>query len=362
MNLLFIFGTRPEAIKLAPLIKICSLHFNVKSCLTGQHREMVRHVLDVFEIEVDYNLDIMTHGQTLSSLSSKLMSNLDLILESDCFDYIIIQGDTTSAFIGALSAFYHKVKVLHVEAGLRTNDIYSPYPEELNRLLISKIAHFHFAPLEINRLNLVSEKIDVNRIVVTGNTGIDALLWVLRNKVPDYEFPFDIIKENYVLITGHRRENFGQGFNNICTALRTLALNNLDLKFVYPVHLNPNVQAPVQSILSDVSNIFLIDPLDYVSFCHLMNNSMFIITDSGGVQEEAPCLGKPLLVMRETTERLSSSDLKSTFLVGTDVERIVSSAQQLIDDATQYKKLAIPSFPYGDGRASERITDFLLQI
>jgi UDP-N-acetylglucosamine 2-epimerase (non-hydrolysing) len=284
MKVLFLFGTRPEAIKLAPLINYFKSKFDVKICVTGQHRKMLDQVLEVFNITPDYDLNLMTSNQTLSELSSKLLISINNILSKEHFDYVVVQGDTTTAMVGALASFYNKIKVLHVEAGLRTNNIYSPFPEEVNRQIISNISFLNFAPTESNKLNLINEGISDKKIFVTGNTGIDSLIWVLDNSKLDInDFPFDITKEKYILITGHRRENFGDGFINICKAIKSLAFKYPDIKFIYPVHLNPNVQDPVNLILSDIPNIFLINPLDYVSFAHLMNNSFFISYNSSKI-------------------------------------------------------------------------------
>jgi UDP-N-acetylglucosamine 2-epimerase (non-hydrolysing) len=361
MKVLFIFGTRPEAIKLAPLINYFKSKIDVRICVTGQHRKMLDQVLEVFNITPEYDLNLMTTNQSLSELSSKLLNSINNILSKERFDYVIVQGDTTTAMIGALASFYNKINVLHIEAGLRTNNIYSPFPEEINRQIISKISFLNFAPTESNKLNLINEGVSDKKIFVTGNTGIDSLIWVLDNSVLNInDFPFDITKEKYVLITGHRRENFGNGFINICEAIKSLAFKYPDIKFIYPVHLNPNVQEPVNQILSNIPNVFLIDPLDYVSFAHLMNNSLFIITDSGGVQEEAPCLGKPILVMRESTERIESTNNSGPYLVGTDVKKILLYSEKLICDSSFYKAASIKSFPYGKGDASELIYNYLI--
>lgn len=362
MKILFIFGTRPEAIKLAPLVNKFKLNIDVKICVTGQHRQMLDQVLKVFNITPDYDLNLMTTNQSLSELSSRLLISINNILDKEHFDFIVVQGDTTTAMVGALASFYNKVHILHIEAGLRTNNIYSPFPEEINRQIISKIAYLNFAPTESNKLNLINEGVNEKKIFVTGNTGIDSLFWVLENtRINISEFPFDITKEKYILITGHRRENFGNGFVNICEAIKSLAYKFPEIKFIYPVHLNPNVQEPVNKILSNVPNIFLIDPLDYVSFAHLMNNSFFIITDSGGVQEEAPCLGKPILVMRESTERVESTNNNGPYLVGTDKEKILFFSEKLLSDVNFYNTASIKSYPYGKGDASDLIYNYLIK-
>ena len=363
MRVLFIFGTRPEAIKLAPLINKFKSSFDVKICVTGQHRKMLDQVLGVFDIIPDYDLNLMTSNQSLSELSSKLLNSINSILSKDFFDYVVVQGDTTTAMVGALASFYNKINVLHIEAGLRTNNIYSPFPEEINRQIISKISFLNFAPTESNKLNLIKEGVSEKNIFITGNTGIDSLMWVLENtRLNIDEFPFDITKEKYILVTGHRRENFGEGFINICEAIKSLAYKYPNIKIIYPVHLNPNVQEPVNQILSNVPNIFLVDPLDYVSFAHLMNNSYFIITDSGGVQEEAPCLGKPILVMRESTERIESIDNNGPYLVGTDRNKIFYYSDKLINDNNFYETASVKCFPYGKGDSSELIYNCLKKI
>ncbi len=360
MKILFVFGTRPEAIKLAPLINRFKKSIDVKICVTGQHRQMLDQVLGVFNITPDYDLNLMTANQSLSELSAKLLCAINNLLIKEHFDFVVVQGDTTTAMVGALAAFYNKIKVLHVEAGLRTNNIYSPFPEEINRQIISKISSLNFAPTETNKLNLINEGINEKSIFVTGNTGIDSLMWVLENTNSHIDkIPFDIKKEKFILVTGHRRENFGEGFINICEAIKSLAFKYPEIKIIYPVHLNPNVQEPVNKILSDISNVFLIEPLDYVSFAHLMDNSFFIITDSGGVQEEAPCLGKPILVMRESTERVESSN-NGSYLVGTDKGKILFFSDKLLSDNNFYNTASIKSFPYGKGNASELIFNSLI--
>jgi UDP-N-acetylglucosamine 2-epimerase (non-hydrolysing) len=360
MKVLFIFGTRPEAIKLAPLINTFKKSINVKICVTGQHRHMLDQVLEVFNITPDYDLNLMTTNQSLPELSAKLLIAINNILFIERFDFVIVQGDTTTAMIGALASFYNKTKVLHVEAGLRTNNIYSPFPEEVNRQIISKISFLNFAPTEGDKSNLIKEGVNEKSIFITGNTGIDSLMWVIENTKPNIDkIPFDIKKEKYILVTGHRRENFGDGFINICEAIKSLAFKYPDIKIIYPVHLNPNVQEPVNKILSDVTNVFLIEPLDYVSFAHLMDNSLFIITDSGGVQEEAPCLGKPILVMRESTERLESTSNNGPYLVGTDKNKILFFSEKLLSDNNFYKIASSKSFPYGKGDASQLIYNIL---
>jgi UDP-N-acetylglucosamine 2-epimerase (non-hydrolysing) len=361
MRVLFILGTRPEAIKLAPLIKKFKTTFDVKVCVTGQHREMLDQVLKVFDLSPDYDLNLMTSNQSLSELSSKLLISIESVIKEDSFDYVIVQGDTTTAMLGSLVAFYNKVRVIHIEAGLRTKNIYSPFPEEINRQVISRISYFNFAPTENNKINLINEGIDDKSIFVTGNTGIDSLLWVLNHTKFDSKIlPFDILNEKYILITGHRRENFGNGFINICNAIKRLANKYPEIKIVYPVHLNPNVQEPVNQILSKIENIYLIKPLDYVNFSHLMNNSFFIITDSGGIQEEAPCLGKPILVMRDSTERAESISEAGPFLVGTDQEKIIFHSDKLISDNIFYKNASKRTFNYGEGNSSELIYNILI--
>mgnify|MGYP001356321281 FL=1 len=358
MNLLVVFGTRPEAIKLAPLILKLRQQFKVKICVTGQHREMLDQVLSVFKINSDFDLNLMKPNQNLTSLTSGVLEGVQGVLEKEHVDWIIVQGDTTTSMAAAIAAFYKKINIAHVEAGLRTSEKFSPFPEEINRQLTSRLADIHFAPTEKNRDSLIQENIPPEKIFVTGNTVIDALQWVLKNiPEPVWDLPFHPSDKRMILVTGHRRENFGEGFQNICKAIKTLALKNPNVEFVYPVHLNPNVQKPVTTLLANQGNIHLIEPLDYQKFVHFMNRSYFILTDSGGVQEEAPSIGKPVLVMRDTTERPEAVEAGTVMLVGTDENDIVKNSQKLIDNNTHYKSMSFSHNPYGDGTASEKITN-----
>ena len=358
MNLLVVFGTRPEAIKLAPLILKLRQQFKVKICVTGQHREMLDQVLSVFKINSDFDLNLMKPNQNLTSLTSGVLEGVHSVLEKEHVDWIIVQGDTTTSMAAAIAAFYKKINIAHVEAGLRTSEKFSPFPEEINRQLTSRLADLHFAPTEKNRDSLIQENIPPEKIFVTGNTVIDALQWVLKNiPEPEWDLPFHPSEKRMILVTGHRRENFGEGFQNICKAIKTLAVKNPNVEFVYPVHLNPNVQKPVTTLLANQGNIHLIEPLDYQKFVHFMNRSYFILTDSGGVQEEAPSIGKPVLVMRDTTERPEAVEAGTVMLVGTDENDIVKNSQKLIDNNTHYESMSFSHNPYGDGTASEKITN-----
>lgn len=357
-KLLFIFGTRPEAIKMAPLIKRLRSNpkFDTKVLVTAQHRQMLDQVLNLFGIKPDWDLDLMAPGQDLTDLTSKILIGCRPILKEFKPDLVLVHGDTTTTLAASLTAFYERIDVAHVEAGLRTNDIFSPYPEELNRQICTKISKFHFAPTAQSKENLLKEGIQQESIIVTGNTGIDALFDAL--KIGDSE---NIIFKNkrYVLITGHRRENFGKGFEDLCQAIRTLAEKFPDVSYVYPVHLNPNVQEPVKRILSGFENIHLIEPKDYLPFINLMKDSYLILTDSGGIQEEAPSLGKPVLVMRDTTERPEAVSSGVVKLVGTNYDKIVDGVSELLENKDLYEKMSRSTNPYGDGKASERIISFL---
>ena len=371
-RILLVFGTRPEAIKMAPLVKALEVDtsFNVKVCVTAQHREMLDQVLNIFDIVPDYDLNIMKSGQDLYDITANVLLGMRSVLLDFSPHLVLVHGDTTTTSATSLASFYQKIKVGHVEAGLRTGDMYSPWPEEANRQTTSVLVTYHFAPTTHSQENLLKENKLKNNIVVTGNTVIDALLLALKKiekdsnlknqiiKSINREYTLDI-KRKFILVTGHRRENFGQGFINICEALNTLALNNPAIDIVYPVHLNPNVQEPVKRILDGVSNIYLINPLEYESFIYLMQQSYFIITDSGGVQEEAPSLGKPVLVMRNTTERPEALEAGTIKLVGTDKKVIVKEAQKLLDDSISYEKMSMAHNPYGDGKACERIREFI---
>ena len=371
-KVLLVFGTRPEAIKMAPLVKAFEAESNIisKVCVTAQHREMLDQVLDMFEIKPDYDLNIMKPGQDLFDVTSNVLLGLKNVLSDFQPDIVLVHGDTSTTSSAALAAFYSKVKVGHVEAGLRTGDIYSPWPEEANRQITGVLANYHFAPTTTSQDNLLRENKNPKDIIVTGNTVIDALFLALdkieknetlKNQIiekinSEYKLPDN---KKIILVTGHRRENHGQGFINICEALKTIATNNPDIDIVYPVHLNPNVQKPVNEILSNTPNVYLINPLQYESFIYMMNKSYFIITDSGGVQEEAPSLGKPVLVMRDTTERPEALDAGTVKLVGTNKELIIKEAQKLLDDEDEYNTMAKAHNPYGDGKACERIVKFI---
>jgi len=365
-----IFGTRPEAIKLAPVILELKKHreFEVNVCVTAQHREMLDQVLEVFGIKPEVDLNIMRANQTLSDLTSKAIKLIDNYLLDYKPDIVLVQGDTTTVFAASLAAFYHKIKIGHVEAGLRTWNKFSPYPEEINRVLTTKIADFHFAPTSLSKQNLLKEGVCVDQIFVTGNTVIDALL-IAREKIKSKDIcipglPDDLLKEKdnkVILVTGHRRENFGEGFENICQAIVGLAREFKDYNFIYPVHLNPNVRKPVFEILSKQKNIFLIDPLNYLPFIFLMDKAKLILTDSGGVQEEAPSLGKPVLVMRDTTERPEGVDAGTVKVVGTNEQAIIDETKILLTNKKEYSKMANAVNPYGDGFSAIRIKDILLK-
>lgn len=369
MKVLTVFGTRPEAIKMAPLVLALAQEPAIESrvCVTAQHREMLDQVLELFKILPEYDLDIMKPGQDLYDITSKILLGLRDVLEEFKPDWVLVHGDTTTTFATSMAAFYKQIKVGHVEAGLRTGDLYSPWPEEANRTLTGVITAKHFAPTQASADNLLREHVSNSNIVVTGNTVIDALLQV-RNKVlatddtqkmMTQKFT-DIIDKPYVLITGHRRESFGGGFERICESISQLAIKYPDHSFVYPVHLNPNVQEPVNRLLADKPNVKLIEPQDYLPFVFLMDRSFLILTDSGGVQEEAPSLGKPVLVMRDTTERPEAVEAGTVRLVGTDVAKIVSAVSELIESPSLYKEMSRAHNPYGDGQASQRIIDSLL--
>jgi len=374
-KVLLVFGTRPEAIKMAPLVKVLEKVKNIESkvCVTAQHREMLDQVLNMFEIVPDYDLNLMKKGQDLYDITANVLLGMKDVLSDYQPDIVLVHGDTTTTSATALAAFYQKIKVGHVEAGLRTEDIYSPWPEEANRQITGVLANYHFAPTTTSRDNLLRENKNEAGILVTGNTVIDALFLALDKIENNEELKNNIISniniqyilddsKQLILVTGHRRENFGQGFINICKALKTLALNNPSIDIVYPVHLNPNVQKPVKELLSDVSNVYLIKPLQYETFLYLMSKSYFIITDSGGVQEEAPSLGKPVLVMRDTTERPEALEAGTVKLVGTESEMIIKEAQKLLNDNIEYEKMSKAHNPYGDGKACEKIVKFIKGI
>lgn len=368
-KILTVFGTRPEAIKMAPLVKQLSSHdeFESKVCVTAQHRQMLDQVLSLFEIVPDFDLDIMKPGQDLYDITSRILAGIRDVLREFKPDIVLVHGDTSTTFATALAAYYERIDVGHVEAGLRTGNLYSPWPEEANRKLTGALAKWHFAPTDTSRENLLKEGVADCNVVVTGNTVIDALLQI-RDKikldttqVSQYKENFSFLRDGskVILVTGHRRENFGGGFERICSALSQLAIAYPDVAIVYPVHLNPNVQAPVNRLLSDLKNVHLIDPLDYEPFVYLMDRCHLILTDSGGVQEEAPSLGKPVLVMRDTTERPEAVAAGTVKLVGTDVDCIVSATSALMDSEDAYNEMARSHNPYGDGMACKRIIDAL---
>jgi len=369
VKVLTVFGTRPEAIKMAPLVHALTNDkaFESKVCVTAQHREMLDQVLHLFEIIPDYDLDIMTPGQDLTDITCRILEGMKPVLLSFKPDVVLVHGDTATTMATSLAAFYQRILVGHVEAGLRTGNLYSPWPEEANRKIASHLAMYHFAPTEYSRRNLQRESIPDHRIYVTGNTVIDALFWV-RNKMMNdatiraslaAQYPFLDQNKKMLLVTGHRRESFGSGFERICHALAEIARSHTDVQVVYPVHLNPNVSEPVQRILQGINNIILIDPQDYLPFIYLMNNAYLILTDSGGIQEEAPALGKPVLVMRDTTERPEAVEAGTVRLVGTQTEKIVQVVTQLLTNDDAYQKMSRAHNPYGDGKACLRILEAL---
>lgn len=374
MKVLSVFGTRPEAIKMAPLVKLLAEDdfFNSKVAVTAQHREMLDQVLDLFEINPDYDLNIMKPGQDLYDVTTKVLIGMREILQEFQPDLVLVHGDTATTFAATLASFYQKIPVGHVEAGLRTGNLYSPWPEEANRVLTGRLASLHFAPTERNRKALLEEQILDKNILVTGNTVIDALHLVdkkiensetlqlaIKNELENAGLNLDVLSHRFILVTGHRRENFGQGFEQICQALSDLASRNKEVNFIYPVHLNPNVQEPVKRLLEDLVNVHLIKPLGYEAFVFLMKSSYLVLTDSGGVQEEAPSLGKPVLVMRDTTERPEAVEAGTVKIVGTDAIKISCEVQALLDDAQLYEVMAKAHNPYGDGKATQRIIDYL---
>lgn len=380
-KIMLVFGTRPEAIKMAPLVKEFQKHpnkFQTIVCVTGQHREMLDQVLHIFNILPDYDLNIMKQGQDLYDVTARVLTGMRDVLKDAQPDVVLVHGDTTTSTAAALAAFYQQIPVGHVEAGLRTHNIYSPWPEEMNRQLTGRIATYHFAPTPLSRENLLKEDVADEKIIVTGNTVIDALYWVVEKIKTDTalsgELKEVLVKAGYdvdrlkdgkklVLITGHRRENFGDGFINMCTAIKDLTLKYPDVDFVYPMHLNPNVRKPIREVfgedLSNLGNMFFIEPLEYLSFVYLMEKSTIVLTDSGGIQEEAPGLGKPVLVMRDTTERPEALSAGTVKLVGTDYDKIVSEVSALLDDEKIYELMSKAINPYGDGWACERIINFI---
>ena len=375
---MLVFGTRPEAIKMAPLVQEFRKHpdqYETLVCVTGQHREMLDQVLSIFGIVPDYDLNIMKPGQDLYDVTARVLSGMRDILTQSQPDVVLVHGDTTTSMAVALAAFYQQIPVGHVEAGLRTQNIYSPWPEEMNRQITGRIATYHFSPTPLSRDNLLREGIDKSRILVTGNTVIDALYAVVNKMKDDISLQLSLVKElkaagydiarlategrRLVLITGHRRENFGDGFLYICRAIKMLSEKYPDVDFVYPMHLNPNVRKPIKEVFGEnrQSNLFFIEPLEYLLFVYLMEKSYIVLTDSGGIQEEAPGLGKPVLVMRDTTERPEALEAGTVKLVGTDYDKIVSEVSSLLDDAQYYEKMSQAVNPYGDGKACERIVN-----
>ena len=372
-KILIVFGARPEAIKMAPLVKEFEKNqnfFNTKVCVTAQHREMLDQVLDLFDITPEYDLDIMKPDQDLYDITSNILLKIKPVLESFKPDVVLVHGDTATTFATSLAAYYQKIKIGHVEAGLRTGDLYSPWPEEGNRRLTGVLTDYHFSPTDTSKKNLLNEGVNNESIFVTGNTVIDALQLVV-NRVKNNEIlrlkientiiqsGFQELNSKFILVTGHRRENFGQGFLNICEALKVLAKNNPDIYILYPVHLNPNVRRPVNELLANVNNIKLVEPFQYEEFIYLMSKSYLILTDSGGIQEEAPSLGKPVLVMRDTTERPEAVEAGTVRLVGSDRDNIIKEVQDLIDDSDEYQKMSKAHNPYGDGNASKNIVKIL---
>ena len=380
-TILLVFGTRPEAIKMAPLVKEFEKYpndFNTKVSVTGQHRQMLDQVLHLFEISPDYDLNIMQQGQDLYDVTARVLVGMRDVLKDARPDVVLVHGDTTTSTAAALAAFYQQIPVGHVEAGLRTHNIYSPWPEEMNRQITGRIAAYNFAPTPLSRQNLLREAVNEESIIVTGNSVIDALYWVVNKIKADNTLNAELKGvlatagydterlsggKKLVLITGHRRENFGDGFINMCTAIKDLSLKYPDVDFVYPMHLNPNVRKPIHEVfgedLSDLGNMFFIEPLEYLSFVYLMEKSTIVLTDSGGIQEEAPGLGKPVLVMRDTTERPEALDAGTVKLVGTDYNKIVTEVSALLEDAEYYDTMSKAVNPYGDGLACSRIVESL---
>jgi UDP-N-acetylglucosamine 2-epimerase (non-hydrolysing) len=374
-KILIVFGTRPEAIKMAPLVKEFQKHadiFITKVCITAQHREMLDQVLSIFEIQPDYDLNIMRAGQDLYDITSRVILGMREVLNEYKPDLVLVHGDTTTSAVSALAAFYQQIPVGHVEAGLRTGNVYAPWPEEMNRMLTRCLTTYHFSPTETSKQNLLMENVQAENIIVTGNTVIDALNLILekirRNRKLHKEVLQHIRSKGYeikankklILITGHRRENFGDGFINICSAIKEIAHKYPDVDLLYPVHLNPNVQKPVYEILDGLPNVYLIEPLEYLPFIFVMERSFIILTDSGGIQEEAPSLGKPVLVMRDTTERPEAVEAGTVRLVGTNKGKIVDEITRLMEESAYYESMAKSHNPYGDGKAVSRIIQFLI--
>jgi len=365
IKVLSVFGTRPEALKMAPVLKKLGYNSNKitsRICVTAQHREMLDQVLSLFEITPDYDLDLMTSDQPPLSLASRVFEKMDSVIKKEKPDWILVQGDTTTVMATSLIAHYNRVKLGHIEAGLRSGDKYQPFPEEINRRVVGVTADLHFAPTEMARENLLKENMPEDDIVVTGNTVIDALLWMVKQP---YDFDKSSLKDipwekRIILVTSHRRENFGKPIREICYALRKIANNFDSVHVIYPVHLNPHIQGPVYELLDGVDNITLLKPLDYQPLIHLMSRSYLVLTDSGGIQEEAPCFGKPVLVLRNTTERPEGIDIGIAKLVGTNEQRIVNETESLLNDSETYQSMARADNPYGDGHAAERIVQALL--
>lgn len=371
-----VFGTRPEAIKMAPIYAELRQHpeaFSVRILVTAQHREMLDPVLRLFEITPDYDLNIMARNQSLTDLTVRILPNIERIFIEERPDLVLVHGDTTTTFLAALAAFYQKITVDHVEAGLRTHHPYSPWPEEINRQIVSRIAKYHFAPTTVAKENLVKENIPEKNIFVTGNTVIDALVMTLAMIESSVERKkeimtriraggYDVADRRFLLVTGHRRENFGEGILNICRALQRIARKHPEVDIVYPVHFNPNVREPVQRILAGIPNLFLIDPLEYDAFVYMMSRCYLILTDSGGIQEEASSLGKPVLVMRQFTERPEAVEAGTARLVGTRQDMIVNETERLLNDSSEYQRMMAAGNPYGDGRAAQKIVQVLLDI
>lgn len=381
-KIMLVFGTRPEAIKMAPLVKEFQKHpeaFQTIVCVTGQHRQMLDQVLQLFEITPDYDLNIMKQGQDLYDVTARVLTGMRDVLKKAQPDVVLVHGDTTTSTAAALAAFYQQIPVGHVEAGLRTHNIYSPWPEEMNRQITGRIATYHFAPTPLSRQNLLAEGVADDKITVTGNTVIDALYWVVNKIKNDNTLNAELAEvlkqagydttrltngKKLVLITGHRRENFGDGFINMCTAIKDLTQKYPEVDFVYPMHLNPNVRKPIHEVfgedLSNLGNMFFIEPLEYLSFVYLMEKATIVLTDSGGIQEEAPGLGKPVLVMRDTTERPEALSAGTVKLVGTNYDKIISEVSILLNDASAYEQMSKAVNPYGDGFACQRITSTLI--
>ena len=370
-KILLVFGTRPEAIKMCPLVKEFQKYpqdFETVVCVTGQHREMLDQVLEIFDVKPDYDLNIMKQGQDLYDVTARVLTGMRDVLDVVKPDVVLVHGDTTTSMAAAMAAFYRQIPVGHVEAGLRTHNLYSPWPEEMNRQVTGRIAEYDFAPTPLSRQNLLDEGVPEERITVTGNTVIDALHWVVENVLAKGYQPKDpsfasLLQDDRrkVLITGHRRENFGEGFISMCTAIRDLARKYPEVDFVYPMHLNPNVRKPIREVFGDhpAENLHFIEPLDYLDFVYLMSQSYIVLTDSGGIQEEAPGLGKPVLVMRDTTERPEALEAGTVKLVGTDYDRIVLEVSSLLDDPAVYDTMSHAVNPYGDGKACPRIVEKL---